>query len=154
MSVAYAAINGKWCRCVSSLLLQFRALTQLELRYAFYLVRLRLKAAPSSDFEAVLAEVLEEALPPVAEATATSRSLYKPYGLASITARQSGDGDSPTAHTEEALPDGLYREHKPERLDHTGTNEEKHGKPGDEADRLTRHFEEFDFHDLPIRNPL
>ncbi|WMY11753.1 integrase catalytic domain-containing protein [Paraburkholderia phenoliruptrix] len=151
--VAYALINGKWCRCVSSLLLQFRALTRLELRYAFYTVRLRLKSAPSANFEAVLAEVLGESLPPVAEATACSREFYKPYGLASISDRPMVDDGVLMAGVEDALEDDLKRLEVPRSVHDASNGHEERREGSGEQDR-PRKFAEVDFKNLPTRNPL
>ncbi|MBB5400531.1 DDE-type integrase/transposase/recombinase [Paraburkholderia youngii] len=89
VSVAYAVINGKWHRCISPLLRRFQKLTFIELRYALYEVRLRLKAAPEADFESVIADVFaDHRLPPAAEATAATRRIYGTAGLAAIEIRK------------------------------------------------------------------
>ncbi|WP_429332906.1 DDE-type integrase/transposase/recombinase [Paraburkholderia sp. 35.1] len=85
VSVVYAIIKDKWVRCVSRLLLKYRNLTSIELRYALYEVRLRLKSSPNQNFESVLDDVFaDDILPPAADATATTRMLYGPAGLTTV----------------------------------------------------------------------
>ncbi|MEX3929156.1 DDE-type integrase/transposase/recombinase [Paraburkholderia sp. BR10936] len=86
VSVAYAIVNKHWVKCVSHLLLRYRNLTSIELRYALYEVRLRLKASPGENLQSVLDDVFaDNILPPVAEATAATRMLYGPAGLTSVS---------------------------------------------------------------------
>lgn len=85
VSVAYAILNNEWIKCVSSLLLHYRNLTAIELRYALYEVRLRLKSSSNKDFESVLDDVFaDHILPPAAEATAATRMIYGPAGLTTV----------------------------------------------------------------------
>jgi putative transposase len=93
VSVAYVIIKGQWHKCVSSLLLRYRNLTAIELRYILYEVRLRLKAAPDEHFESVLDGVLAEYdLPPAAAATAATLQIYGPAGLAAVSGRHANKG--------------------------------------------------------------
>jgi transposase InsO family protein len=104
VSVAYVIINKQWVKCVSFLLLRYRSLTSIELRYALYEVRLRLKAAPEDCFESVLDDVLSEHnLPPVAEATSATRQIYGSAGLTAVRARDGDDTQSPKAVAETTL---------------------------------------------------
>ncbi|MGF6816477.1 putative transposase [Paraburkholderia atlantica] len=85
VSVAYAVVNKQWVKCVSSLLLRYRNLTSIELRYALYEVRLRLKASPNENFESVLDDVFaDHVLPPAAEATAATQMIYGAAGLTTV----------------------------------------------------------------------
>ncbi|MGF6574897.1 putative transposase [Paraburkholderia sp. GAS333] len=97
VSVAYAIINRKWVKCVSSLLLRYRNLTSIELRYVLYDVRLRLKSSAGGNFESVLHDVIaDDQLPPVAEATAATHALYGPSGLTTVqppAERDTAQGD-------------------------------------------------------------
>ncbi|MEM5448882.1 Mu transposase C-terminal domain-containing protein [Paraburkholderia guartelaensis] len=110
ISIAYVVLGKRWVKCESSLLMRYRQLTHIELRYALYEVRLRLRRAPEDTFESVLNDVLaEHNVPAVADATAATRSIYEAAGLASINHRTfdierrrsnqseatSGDGLSP-----------------------------------------------------------
>ncbi|TDN62437.1 DDE-type integrase/transposase/recombinase [Paraburkholderia sp. BL10I2N1] len=91
VSVVYAIVNKKWVRCVSSLLLRYRSMTSIELRYALYEVRLRLKASPNENFESVLDDVFaDHVLPPAAEATAATRMLYGRAGLTAVLPPEQG----------------------------------------------------------------
>jgi transposase InsO family protein len=85
VSVVYAIIKNKWIRCVSRLLLKYRNLTSIELRYALYEVRLRLKSSPNQNFESVLDDVFaDDILPLAADATAATRMIYGPAGLTTV----------------------------------------------------------------------
>lgn len=88
ISIAYVLYAGRWVKCASRLLMRYRLLTHIELRYALYEVRLRLKAAPESMFETLLDEVLvEHDLPRAADATAGTRELYQAAGIAAVHPR-------------------------------------------------------------------
>lgn len=84
-------------KCVSSLLLRYRNLTSIELRYVLYEVRLRLKSSAGGNFESVLHDVIaDDQLPPVAEATAATHALYGPSGLTTVqppAERDTAQGD-------------------------------------------------------------
>jgi hypothetical protein len=104
VSVAYAVVNKQWVKCVSSLLLRYRNLTSIELRYALYEVRLRLKSSPNENFESVLDDVFaDDILPPVAEATAASRMLYGPVGLTAVLPHEERN-TSPRQDPDDKLP--------------------------------------------------
>ncbi|KXU96435.1 hypothetical protein CR51_22810 [Caballeronia megalochromosomata] len=82
-SFVWAQIDGYWVRCVCKLLMQFRRLTEIEMRYAWNQVWLRLRNAPYESFESLLGRVLDEYdyLPATAAVTAASRQVYGPSGL-------------------------------------------------------------------------
>jgi putative transposase len=95
VSVAYVIIRGRWYRCVSNLLLRYRNLTSIELRYAFYQVRLKLKAAPEENFESVLDGVIAEYnVPPAVAAAAATRMIYGPAGLTTVASSISTKEDT------------------------------------------------------------
>ncbi|MGF6837903.1 putative transposase [Paraburkholderia youngii] len=93
VSIAYACIDGhNWIRFVSKLLMRYRQLTSIELRYALYEVRLRLRAAPDDTFESVLDDVLaDHYLPPIADATGATRRIYGESRLAALSDRPKGE---------------------------------------------------------------
>ncbi|MEM5290853.1 DDE-type integrase/transposase/recombinase [Paraburkholderia sabiae] len=107
VSVAYVVIKGLWHKCISSLLLRYRNLTAIELRYALYEVRLRLKSAPAECFESVLEGVLaEHNLPTAAEATAATRQIYGPAGLTAVLSRDEHDSQMQDAAAEAPASSG------------------------------------------------
>ncbi len=98
VSVAYACVDGQWVRCVSSLLMQYRRLTQIELRYVMYEVRFRLRAAPEHSFESVVRGVLvEHNVPAAADVTGAARLIYGKPGLTEV---ESGEERAETSDAE------------------------------------------------------
>lgn len=98
--VAYACINGRWVKCVSRLLMQYRQLTQIELRYILYEVRLRLRAAPEDSVESVLRGVLaEHDVPAAADVTGATRLIYGKPGLTEVESTRTSAETSEADHT-------------------------------------------------------
>lgn len=109
VSVAYVIIRGQWYKCVSNLLLRYRNLTSIELRYAFYQVRLKLKAAPKENFESVLDGVLAEYdVPPAVAAAAATRMIYGPAGLTTVASsvREKAEGTASVETVVDRLGEG------------------------------------------------
>ncbi|SAK49366.1 integrase catalytic subunit [Caballeronia pedi] len=154
VSVVYAVLpNGDWCRCISALLMQFRALTQIELRFALYKVRLRLKSAPTAEFDAVLSEVLEESMTPAAEATGVSQDFYKPYGLAAIVSRPTEEKDVITSPAQLTLMRAM-EEHKYVAPTSAKVSRAEPGQGTCKSDEKPRRFEMVDFKTIKTRDPL
>jgi transposase InsO family protein len=146
VSVAYVIIRGQWCKCVSNLLLRYRNLTAIELRYVLYEVRLRLKKAPEEHFESVLEDVLAEYdVPPAAAATAATRQIYGQAGLASV----SGRIDASVALPESA--DGHTPDAKDQNAEHEST-EDASRRQSNKTTRPPRY--KVDYASLPIQTPV
>ncbi|WP_321800583.1 DDE-type integrase/transposase/recombinase [Caballeronia sp. J97] len=106
VSIAYARVGNHWVKCVSKLLARYRRLTAIELRYALYEVRWRLRKAPEECFPQLLDEVLSDHdLPAVADATAATSRIYGAYGLGAIadrlSASETSDRDDPDSRSPE-----------------------------------------------------
>lgn len=147
VSVAYTVINGQWIKCISSLLLRYRNLTAIELRYALYEVRLRLKAAPEECFESVLDDVFaEHNLPPAAEATAATRQIYGPAGLTAVLSREECNTqpqDAPAEATSSPESSATLK---------TDSSTDVHQTQSNKKDTRSRF--KVDYASLPIRNPI
>ncbi|MGA4212510.1 DDE-type integrase/transposase/recombinase [Ralstonia nicotianae] len=92
VSTIWVSIDGVWVKCVSKLLVQFRQLTSIELRYAFDYVRKRLGGSLRNPAEeeivASTTDYLEQVqLGSVGEATAATAEIYAAKGTAATTTR-------------------------------------------------------------------
>lgn len=171
VSVAYAIINGKWHKCISPLLRRFQKLTFIELRYALYEVRLRLKAAPEADFESVIADVFaDNTLPPAAEATAATRQIYGAAGLAAIEIRKvvaddvvevpaTSGTDSQQTYVKVQQPSKSLKPQKQKstRVRNPDTQLQSEGPTNNDAQNEKSPFNlgiKIDYSSLPVRSPI
>jgi transposase InsO family protein len=141
VSVVYVRLKNGWLRCVSRLLRRYGNLTSIELRYAIYEVRLRLKASPNQNFESVLDDVFaDHVLPPVAEATAATRMLYGQAGLTNVIPPEQGTPSPRKEHY-----DG-FDEIKSDAIESNDTDTESHAYPSPKKFKT-------DYASLPITKP-
>ncbi|VBD88504.1 DDE-type integrase/transposase/recombinase [Burkholderia pseudomallei] len=155
--VAYACIDGRWVKCVSRLLMQYRQLTQIELRYAVYEVRLRLRAAPESSFESVLRGVLaEHNAPATADVTGATRLIYGKPHLTEIESAEEVAEVSGTAHVDASTENSASTPHDEERVDEalvTNYRRRANDTPRPNPPRTFGRFK-IDYSHLPVRNPI
>ena len=155
--VAYACIDGHWVKCVSRLLMQYRQLTQIELRYALYEVRLRLRAAPESSFESVLRGVLaEHNIPVAANVTGATRLIYGKPHLTEVESSERIPEFSATDGTDAPAEYNLSASHDEGRADDAPstsfprrTNDAAPSNTSPTAGRF-----KIDYSRLPVRNPI
>ncbi|SFT95614.1 TnsA endonuclease N terminal [Paraburkholderia aspalathi] len=155
--VAYACIDNRWVKCVSKLLMQFRQLTQIELRYALYAVRLRLRAAPADSFESALRGVLaEHNIPASADVTGATRLIYGKPGLTEIDAIDGSADNEEADRTDEVTEGGILASQGEERVDETPTA--MYRPRSDSAKQLPSlpNFGRFkvDYSHLPVRQSI
>ncbi|MCP3722611.1 DDE-type integrase/transposase/recombinase [Paraburkholderia sp. CNPSo 3272] len=152
VSVAWASIRGRWVRCESKLLMQYRRLTAIELRYAFYEVWLRLRKAPEESFESLLDDVLNDhVLPAVADATAATHRIYGAVGIADVIPRETdgetlkGDDKSASAQT--------GTEQAPTTVDRPPSKPQPASNTSNAGESLVQKFN-LDYESLPVYRPL
>lgn len=155
--VAYACIDGHWVKCVSRLLMQYRQLTQIELRYAMYEVRLRLRAAPENSFESVLRGVLaEHNAPAAADVTGATRLIYGKPHLTEIESGGEVAEVSGTAYVNASTENSASAPHDEERVDEalvTNYRRRANDAPRPHPPRTFGRFK-IDYSHLPVRNPI
>ncbi|WP_197377979.1 DDE-type integrase/transposase/recombinase [Ralstonia pseudosolanacearum] len=119
VSTIWANISGVWVKCVSKLLMQFRQLTSIELRYAFDYIRKRLGGSLRNPTEkeivASTSDYLQQLqLGNVGQATASTAETYAAKGTAATTVRAEPTSPShpvpapPTPSVARKAPDYQY----------------------------------------------
>ena len=155
--VAYACIDGRWVKCVSKLLMQFRQLTQIELRYALYAVRLRLRAVPADSFESVLREVVaEHNIPAVADVTGATRLVYGRPQLTEIDAADGSQGTEEANHADNLMESRVSASQSEESVEETPTTTYRRRSGNPTQPPSPPDFGRFkvDYSHLPVRHSI